>query len=660
MIKPLHMWLSATLFFITSHALTIEAQSIIHAEDFSSLTSGSWTAVNVVGPTDVWKFATGTAVMNGFGDEDDEDWLISPPLNLNNSTAETFGFTYRDRFAGGNIALLYTTNYSGDPTTTTWADVPLTLTNNNTNTVGAFINYTPLIDISNVVGTNVRIAFKYTGTAILTKEWSIDDIQIKGNLPCNAPLTQTTALNATPSNVTANIAWTKGDGTNTYVLINNVNTFTPPVDGTTYTASTAYSGTGQQVIYVGSNASVNITGLTANTRYYIQAYNFNNCGLPLDYVTNAPATGNFTTTNTSSGGGEPIGYYNATGTLTCQPLRNALTLIIKQGHVPLSYTPGVWNAYPLTDKKRNDANTADVVWDMYSDNPTGPDPYTFTFVTDQDNGTGGTAEGQKFNREHSFPKSWFANGDTMITDIFHVIPTDKHVNGIRGNYPYGETNTPVFTSLNGSKFGISALQGIGGSVFEPINAYKGDMARTYFYMATRYGHKIGSWKPNDQSAAVVLDGSNYPVFNLPYLSMLYKWHLQDPVSQKELDRNNAVYNIQRTRNPYIDHPEWVLKAFITGCGTITVPTVEANNTFSLKMYPNPTNDVVNVEVKTTEATALTLNITDVAGKILIEKKCNIAFGGITEQINISTLAKGLYFLIVYDGLHKKVQKLIVE
>ena len=565
------------LSLIFAFLFNIKAQTVIHSENFNTTTSGSWTAVDSANasPTDVWRFATGNAQINGFGDENDVDWLISPVINMDNSTNETFSFKSINRYAGTttgtspniNLELKYTKNYTGDLATTTWIDIPLppsvSASNNTTATLSAQTTHVPF-DISTISGVNVRFAFRYYGLMTASKEWQIDDIEISGIRPCTVPTTQPTALTGVAGKTTANLSWTSGNGTKTLVLINTTNTFTNPVNGTTYTANAVYAGTGQQVIYNGINALTIVSGLTASTPYYIQAFTVSDCASPVTYLTASPAVANFTT-QSATASGEPTGYYNAAVGLTCAAKKNALQTVITNGFTSISYTPGLWNAYPSTDAKLNDAGTATVVWDMYSDNPTGPDPYTFTFVVDQDNGTLGTSEGQKFNREHTVPQSWFVKASPMVSDLFIVYPTDKYVNGVRGNVPYGEVGTASFTSLNGSKFGVSKISGINGNVFEPIDAYKGDFARNYFYTATRYGSLIGSWATNTAESAIVLDGTNYPAYKIPFLQMLIKWHTQDPVSAKERDRNNAVFAIQGNRNPFIDHPEYVNEVWGT-CG----------------------------------------------------------------------------------------------
>ena len=168
-------------------------------------------------------------------------------------------------------------------------------------------------------------------------------------------------------------------------------------------------------------------------------------------------------------------------------------------------------------------------------------------------------EGDCYNREHSFPKSWFGGKvEPMNSDGHHLYATDGYVNAKRSNWPFGEVGSATYTSSNGSKVGSAASSlGYSGTVFEPIDEFKGDLARAYFYMATRYENEIANWEGNSDNSNAVLNGTNTTVFEPWVLAMLKRWHANDPVDQKEIDRNNAVYNFQGNRNPYVDHPEFV-------------------------------------------------------------------------------------------------------
>lgn len=197
------------------------------------------------------------------------------------------------------------------------------------------------------------------------------------------------------------------------------------------------------------------------------------------------------------------------------------------------------------------------ILDMYSEKPAANDSINFIKVTDQCGQY--QQEGGCYNREHSFPKSWFGGKvEPMNSDGHHLFATDGFVNSKRSNWPFGEVGSATYTSSNGSKLG-AARTGLGysGTVFEPIDEFKGDFARAYFYMATRYENAIAGWEGYSTSANAVLNGTNTTVFEPWLLDMLKHWHSNDPVSEKEVARNNAVFDFQGNRNPFVDHPEFV-------------------------------------------------------------------------------------------------------
>lgn len=234
----------------------------------------------------------------------------------------------------------------------------------------------------------------------------------------------------------------------------------------------------------------------------------------------------------------PAGYYDDAVGKSGEDLQKSLSTILNDAN-DVGYN-GLWNLYKTTDR-RSDGK----VWDMYSD------VTNYTFGTDQCGSYG--VEGDCYNREHSVPKSWFNKQPPMVSDIWHVYPTDGKINGMRSNNPFGEVGSGASSSKNEfSKWGKCVTPGYSGTVFEPNDEYKGDFARTYFYFATRYKGVATS----GQGALVFT--STYPYITGWQLDMLLRWHKKDPVSPKELDRNEAVYDSrQGNRNPFIDYPELV-------------------------------------------------------------------------------------------------------
>lgn len=274
-------------------------------------------------------------------------------------------------------------------------------------------------------------------------------------------------------------------------------------------------------------------------------------------------------------------YYSTIGNSTGITLKTALYNKIL-GHTVTAYgsgSSGLWATYPTTDPFYNGK-----VWDIYSTRLDVNSPFEFTFSTDQC-GTY-SVEGDCYNREHSFPQSWFGQASPMVSDMFHIYPTDGKVNGIRSNYPFGEVSSPTYTTLQGAKLGNNTTAGYTGIVFEPINDYKGDLARSFFYMATRYQNLIASWQ-NTGNANDVLAGNNNTVYDPWFIELLLKWHNQDPPSVKELNRNNAIYGYQNNRNPFIDSPQYVHR--IWGIRLANEPTIAATQFNRLSFGSNSLN-----------------------------------------------------------------------
>jgi len=266
----------------------------------------------------------------------------------------------------------------------------------------------------------------------------------------------------------------------------------------------------------------------------------------------------------------PTGYYDGTVGLTGAALKTKLSQIITSGHQTKSYD-NLYNGYPSTDSDNYYEKDGSVL-DIYSENPKGTDPYVYQHGSKQCGNY--KVEGDCYNREHIFPQGYFNSASPMVSDIHHVVPTDGKVNGYRSSFPFGKVGSANFVSENGSKRGTSASPNYSGTVFEPIDEFKGDVARMILYFATRYESKLSSFKDND-----ILTNSAFPGVEAWELAVLKEWHTNDPVSQREIDRNNAAYTYQGNRNPFIDQPEYV--ALIWGT---TTPDTEAPST--------PTNLIV--------------------------------------------------------------------
>lgn len=240
----------------------------------------------------------------------------------------------------------------------------------------------------------------------------------------------------------------------------------------------------------------------------------------------------------SGNAAEPTGYYSSCEGKCGQALLKALCDVVGN-HTDVGYN-GLWTLYKTSDVDENGK-----IWDMYS---------TKRWKAGSEQCGNYQHVGDCYNREHSLPKSWFDDASPMVSDAFHIYPTDGKVNWQRSNYPFGECKNGTTLSSNGGvqplgKLGKSTRSGYSGTVFEPDDQYKGDFARTYFYMAAAYNNRVSSWSSD------AMAGNNYPVYKQWVIDMLLEWATNDPVSDKERNRQEAIYKQQHNRNPFIDHPE---------------------------------------------------------------------------------------------------------
>lgn len=305
----------------------------------------------------------------------------------------------------------------------------------------------------------------------------------------------------------------------------------------------------------------------------------------------------------------PAGYYDGTTGLTGYALKSKLHDIISAKNINWHYGD-LTNYYNQTDLDKyydyGPSNTT-ILLDMYSEIPTGPDAYEYTTANIIGSAS---AEGQGWNREHMMPQSTFYSNYPMYSDLFYVVPTDARINQLRSNYPYGIVGSTIYyTFTNSSRIGNCAIPGITytGRVYEPINEFKGDVARSLLYFAVRYEGKLGTFNFNNNanpaSDTNPLDGTEERAFDPAYFAMLLQWHQQDPVSQREIDRNNAVYGIQKNRNPFIDNPSWVNTIWgqtpdAVAPQTPTNLTVAQNSAYftTLSWTPSTSTDVIGYKI----------------------------------------------------------------
>ena len=339
----------------------------------------------------------------------------------------------------------------------------------------------------------------------------------------------------------------------------------------------------------------------------------------------------------------PAGYYS-TANGTGYTLKTQLYNIIK-GHTDNGYA-GLYTTYQTSDRDYYYENDGTVL-DMYSENPSGIDPYNFSSGTTDRCGSY-SAEGDCYNREHIIPQSVFGSNAPMVSDAHSITPTDGKVNGMRSNYPHGTVGTVTWTSKNGSKLGSSAISGYSGNIFEPIDEFKGDIARMYFYFATRYENTIASY------SFAMFDTSSEQVFTTPFLNMLLIWNAQDPVSPREIARNNAIYARQNNRNPYIDHPEYVQAIWnptadtqaptaatslaVTGTtsSTVALSWTAGTDNVAVTSYDIYVNGVFKISVPGVTATITGLSASTTYSFYVIAKDAAINSSSVSNTVNGTT------------------------
>jgi endonuclease I len=352
----------------------------------------------------------------------------------------------------------------------------------------------------------------------------------------------------------------------------------------------------------------------------------------------------FTVLSVTVFGQIPPGYYDNAEGLSGYPLKTALFNIIKD-HEDQGYS-ALWDLFQAADKLppelTNSGSATDIIWDIYSYNPDGPNPYEFVAGTNQCGNY--NSEGDCYNREHSFPKSWFNNVKPMANDAMHILPTDGYVNGRRGNNPYSEVGNASWTSQNGSKLGTSNVPGYSGTAFEPIDEFKGDIARIYFYMATRYEDIIAGWEENSESSDAVLDGTDDHVYETWYLNLMVKWHTEDPVSEKEQIRNESIYIFQHNRNPYVDHPEYVSLIWVDPTAVKDHPQWQVN------VFPNPVSESLHIDY--TGTMPVEYSIFSITGRKIKEGMLRNS----NNTIPVKSFPRGLYLIIVRNTDGKMIYK----
>lgn len=261
------------------------------------------------------------------------------------------------------------------------------------------------------------------------------------------------------------------------------------------------------------------------------------------------------------------------------------------------------------------------------------------------------------NCEHTIPQSFFNSSEPMVCDIHHLFPTYDNWNSVRANYPFADIPDAMTTQWMRNITSQAAIPtqvidewaefNIRNSTFEPREQQKGNTARAIFYFYTVYGTQM--------------IGYGYPITRLASLETLLQWHTQDPPDAAERERNNRVQQYQGNRNPYIDRPEWVARAFFSCTPSTNTNDVFVQNTFTLS--PNPVVSELKININLQKESDIKVLIFNSLGEQVYQKELGKQTVGRQEIfINTDLLQTGFYFMQLQTatnemGITKKFFKL---
>jgi endonuclease I len=303
----------------------------------------------------------------------------------------------------------------------------------------------------------------------------------------------------------------------------------------------------------------------------------------------------------------PPGYYDDAAGLTGDELKTALHNII-DNHQEYSYND--LRDFILKDTDEDPNNSDNVI-------------LLYTGRSQNKNTFGGNPD--EWNREHVWAKSHgdFGNVPPCGTDAHHIRPTDVSVNGDRGNKDF-DNGGQEHSEAQGNYYTEYT--------WEPRDAVKGDVARMIFYMSFRYEGDAG-----EPDLEVVDYVNTAPEPEHGKFSTLYEWHQQDPPDAFEINRNNVIYSYQQNRNPFIDHPEYLI--------LIYDPTNAVNDIYynTIHVYPNPSREYITITSPLLVNHAAEISIINFMGQEVLKQKLS------DQKIDVSGLPNGNYILRIQQA-----------
>lgn len=334
--------------------------------------------------------------------------------------------------------------------------------------------------------------------------------------------------------------------------------------------------------------------------------------------------------------GQQPAYYNTINIqIAGEELKYQLHTLITNTHLnELQYTPGVWNT--LINADVNPDNDSQILllygWDDTDNNE----------FNDRTRGRWDTCHSSNCNgkwvREHVFPRSKGTPNlgfESPGSDAHHLHAIDYVRNGLRSNFSFIANNSPQITYSR-------VINQAGIDYFFPGEEWRGDVARMIMYMYVRYGTQCQPIRVGRSSI------THAPLADMP--DIFLQWNAQDPVSQHEINRNNAIYDAQGNRNPFIDNPYlatliWNGPAAENKWNNLSD---ESTDEIKIQVYPTLATDYIYIDgISREQIPTYHYTIYDVSGKQLMSHT-------LSPSILIQNLSSGYYFIHIQNKYKTEV------
>jgi hypothetical protein len=399
-----------------------------------------------------------------------------------------------------------------------------------------------------------------------------------------------------------------------------------PVDGTAYQKGEGVTG-GGKVISVGTPVALNVREVLENSTYYFAVFAYNGAGTNINYKETAPLQGSVTTPLA-----DPGSYYSGIDASSPTFIDDLTALIYS--HTVVNYLDYKLNIIPAIFERDTVGGQVVINCEYSGETTVYTPPFNFPSLN--------------YNREHSLPKSWMPTGGNTANadgaDYHNLLLTRDIPNNYRSNHPLGNVTTVTQT------YGLSKLgnNSNGSPVFEPQPARKGDDARDMFYQMICYNNYNSSGNWGFDNLLTEAPNQDEP--------LMKQWNTQDPPDKFERTRNDYIYSLQHNRNPFIDHPEWAdcinFNTLVKQGVCITINSIETDEATGLgvKLYPNPTNNQLHIDIESTNNSTVQYTVYDLAGRNLINGTNDMNIGNNTITINVNGLQTGQYIVkLMVDG-----------